>query len=139
MCLRITLNRFELLMIRKLYAILAFFFLIANVSVYCQNTKSRTQPTKSSKSSSTQSKPKAVKATNNPKTYRTNRQWKTNSHFGMLSSFPTKTKKSSSQKFDHFTENNVDESAGNENEKEAGLEKKEKQSFWKRLKLFKKE
>jgi hypothetical protein len=126
-------------MIRKLYVILAFFFLIANVSVYCQNTKSRTQPIKSSKSSSTQSKPKVVKATNNPKTYRTNRQWKTNSSFGMFSSFPTKTKKSSSQKFDHFTENNLDESAGTENEKEAGLEKKEKQSFWKRLKLFKKE
>ena len=126
-------------MIRKLYVILAFFFLIANVSVYCQNTKPRTQPTKSSKSSSTQSKPKVVKATNNPKTYRTNRQWKTNSPFGMFSSFPTKTKKSSSQKFDHFTENNLDESAGTENEKEAGLEKKEKQSFWKRLKLFKKE
>ena len=126
-------------MIRKLYVILAFFFLIANVSVYCQNTKSRTQPTKSSKSSSTQSKPKVVKATNNPKTYRTNRQWETKSSFGMFSSFPTKTKKSSSQKFDHFTENNLDESAGTENEKEAGLEKKEKQSFWKRLKLFKKE
>ena len=126
-------------MIRKLYFILAFFFLIANVSVYCQNTKSRTQPTKSSKSSSTQSKPKVVKATNNPKTYRTNRQWETKSSLGMFSSFPTKTKKSSSQKFDHFTGNNLDESAGTENEKEAGLEKKEKQSFWKRLKLFKKE
>ena len=126
-------------MIRKLYVILAFFFLIANVSVYCQNTKSRTQPTKSSKSSSTQSKPKVVKATNNPKTYRINRQWKTNSPFGMFSSFPTKTKKSSSQNFDHFTEHNIDKSAGNENDKEAGLEKKEKHSFWKRLKLFKKE
>jgi hypothetical protein len=118
-------------MIRKLYVILALFYLIANVSVYCQNTKSRTQPTKSSKSSSTQSKPKVVKATNNPKTYHTNRQWKTNSPFGMFSSFPTKTKKPSSQKFDHFTENNVDELAGTENEKEAGLEKKEKQSFGK--------
>ena len=126
-------------MIRKLYAILAFFFLIANVSIYCQNTKSRTQPTKYSKSSSTQSKPKMVKATNNPNTYRTNRQWKTNSPYGMFSSFPTKTKKSSSQNFDHFTENNLDELAETESEKEAGLEKKEKQSFWKRLKLFKKE
>ena len=126
-------------MIRKLYAILAFFFLIANVTVYCQNTKSRMQPTKSLKSSSTQSKPKVVKTTNNPKTYRTNRQWKTNSPFGMFSNFPTKTKKSSSQKFDHFSENNVGEFKGTENEKEAGIEKKEKQSFWKRLKLFKKE
>ena len=126
-------------MIRKLYAILAFFFFIANVSVYCQNTKSSTQPTKYSKSSFTQSKPKVVKATNNPKTYRTNRQWKTNSPFGMFSSFPAKTKKSSSHKFDHFTENNLDESAETENDKEMGLEKKEKQSFWKRLKLFKKE
>ena len=126
-------------MIRKLYVILAFFFLIANVSVFCQNTKSRTQPTKSSKSSSTQSKPKVVKATNNPKTYRTNRQWKTNSPFGMFSNFPTKTKKSSSQKFDHFPENNAEESSTTEDEKQVGLEKKERQSFWKRLRLFKKE
>ena len=57
----------------------------------------------------------------------------------MFSSFPTKTKKSSSQKFEHFTDTNADESSGIENEKEAGLEKKEKQSIWKRLKLFKKE
>ena len=126
-------------MIRKLYAILAFSFLIANVSVYCQNTKPRTQPTKNLKSRFTQSKPKVVKATNNPQTYRTNRQWKTNSPSGMFSSFPTKIKKSSSQKFDYFTDNNLDESAGTESEKEAGLEKKEKQSFWERLKLFKKE
>ena len=126
-------------MIRKLYAILALYFLIANVSIYCQTTKSSTQPTKYSKSSSTQSKPKVVKATNNPKTYRTNRQWKTNSPFGMFSSFPTKTKKSSSQKFDRFKENNVDESAETENDKKTGLEKKEKQNFLKRLKLFKKE
>ena len=126
-------------MIRKLYVILAFFFLIANVSVYCQNTKSRTQPTKSSESSPAQSKPKVGKATDNSKIHHTNRQWKTNSPIGMFSSFTTKTKKSSSQKFDHFTENNPDESAGTEKEKEAGLEKKEKKSFWKRLKLFKKE
>ena len=128
-----------MLMSRKLYAIPVLFFLISNISTYGQNTKTRTHSSAAVKSSSAQSKPKVVKATNNPKTYRTNRQWKTNSPFGMFSSFPTKTKKSSSQKFDHFTENNLDESAGTEIEKEAGLEKKEKQSFWKRLKLFKKE
>ena len=125
-------------MIRKLYVILAFFFLIANVSVYCQNTKSRTQPTKSSKSSSAHSKPKMAKASKNPKIYRTNRQWKINSPFGIFSSFPNKTKKSSSQKFDHFTEHNIDKSAGTENEKEADLEKKVKHSFWKRLSYLKK-
>ena len=126
-------------MSRKLYSIPVLFFLIANVSVCGQNTRTRTYSSQAVKNSSTQSKPRVVKATNIPKTYRTNRHWKTNSTFGMFSNFSTKTKKSSSQKFDHITENNVDESAGTENGKEAGLEKKEKQSFWKRLKLFKKE
>ena len=123
MCLRNTLNGFELLMIRKLHAILAFLFLIANMSVYCQNTKSRTQLAKSSKSSSAHSKPKVVKATNNPKTYRINRKWKTNTSSKMFRSFPNKTKKYSSQKFDYFTKNNPDESAETDIEKDAGLKK----------------
>ena len=126
-------------MSRKLYSIPVLLFLIANVSTYGQNTKTRTHSSQAVKNSSAQSKPKVVKATSRPKIYRINKQWKTKSSLGMFSSFPTKTKKSSSQKFDHFTESNIDESSGTENEKEAGLEKKEKQSFWKRLKLFKKE
>ena len=47
----------------------------------------------------------------------------------MISSFPNKIKKYSSQKFDYFTKNNLNESAETDIEKEAGLEKKEKQSF----------
>ena len=128
-----------MLMSRKLYIIPILFFLIAIVSTYGQNTKTRTNSSEAVKNSSAQSKPKVVKATISPKTYRINSQWKTKSSLGMFSNFPTQTKKSSSQKFDHFTESNIDESSGTENEKEAGLEKKEKQSFWKRLKLFKKE
>ena len=126
-------------MSRKLYAIPVLFFLIANIFTYGQNTKNRTHSSEVVKNSSAQSKPKVVKATSSPKIYRTNRQWKTKSSLGMFSSFPTKTKKSSSQKFENFTDTNADESSGIENEKEVGLEKKEKQSFWKRLKLFKKE
>ena len=126
-------------MSRKLYITPVLFFLIVNVYTYGQNTKTRTHSSEAVKNSSAQSKHKVVKATSSPKIYRTNRQWKTKSSLGMFSSFPTKTKKSSSQKFEHFTDNNADESSGIENEKEAGLEKKEKQSFWKRLKLFKKE
>ena len=130
-------NRFEMLMSRKLYTIPVLLFLITNVSTYGQNTKTRTHSSQAVKNSS--AKPKVVKATSSPKTYRINSQWKTKSSLGMFSSFPTKTKKTLSKKFDHFPENNADESSGTENEKEAGLEKKEKQSFWKRLKLFKKE
>ena len=128
-----------MLMNRKLYAIPALFFLISNVSTYGQNTKTRAHSSEAVKSSSAQSKPKVVKATSSPKTYRINRQWKTKSSLGMFSSFPTKIKKTPSQKFDHFPENNADESSDTENKKEASLEKKEEQSFWKRLKLFKKE
>ena len=128
-----------MLMNRKLYAIPVLFFLIANVSTYGQNAKTRTHSSEAVKNSSAQSKSNVVKATSSTKTYRINRQWKTKSSLGMFSSFPTKTKKSPSQKFDHFLENNADESSDTENEKEASLEKKEKQSFWKRLKLFKKE
>ena len=124
---------------RKLCSIPVLLFLIADVSTYGQNTKIRNHSSQAVKNTSAQSKPKAVKATSRPNTYRINRQWKTKSTFGMFSSFPTKTKKSSSQKFDHFPETNADESSGTEKEKEVGLEKKEKQSFWKRLKLFKKE
>ena len=123
----------------KLYFIPVLLFLIADVYTYGQNTKARTHSSQAVKNSSAQSKPKVVKATSRPKTYRINMQWKTKSSVGMFSSFPTKTKKSSSQKFDHFPETNADEPSGTEQEKEAGIEKKEKQSFWKRLKLFKKE
>ena len=126
-------------MSRKLYITPVLFFLIVNVYTYGQNTKTKTHSSATVKSSSGQSKPKVVKATNSPKVYRINRQWKTKSSLGMFSSSPTKTKNSSSQKFDHFTETNVDESSGTEKDKEAGLEKREKQSFWRRLKLFKKE
>ena len=122
-----------------LYAIPAFFCLIVNVSIYGQNTKAKTHSSEAVKSNSVQFKPKVVKATNSFKSYRINRQWKTKSLLGMFSSFPTKVKKISSQKFDHYTETKADESSVSENDKEVGFEKKGTQSFWKALKLFKEE
>ena len=85
-------------------------------------------------------KPVAVKSTNSPKTHRTNKQWKTNSNLGMFSSWPSKTNKPSSQRFDMVKDNDDDESDQKDDEKpSSGLEKKEKESFWEKFKLFKKE
>ena len=108
--------------------------------LYSQSSKSRTHSSKDSKKNvSTHAKPVAVKSTNSPKTHRTNKQWKTNSNLGMFSTWPSKTNKPSSQRFD-MVKDNDDESDQKDDEKpSSGLEKKEKESFWEKFKLFKKE
>jgi len=107
--------------------------------LYSQSSKSRTHSSKNSKNAPTHAKPVAVKSTNSPKTHRTNKQWKTNSNLGMFSTWPSKTNKPSSQRFD-MVKDNDDESDQTDDEKpSSGLEKKEKESFWEKFKLFKKE
>ena len=107
--------------------------------LYSQSSKSRTHSSKTSKNTPTHAKPVAVKSTNSPKTHRTNKQWKTNSNLGMFSTWPSKTNKPSSQIFD-MVKDNDDESDQTDYEKPSpGLEKKEKESFWEKFKLFKKE
>ena len=106
--------------------------------LYSQISKSRTHSSRNSKNTPTHAKPVDVKSTNSPKTHRTNKQWKTNSNLGMFSTWPSKTNKPSSQRFDLLKDND-DESDQIDDEKPSGLEKKEKESFWEKFKLFKKE
>ena len=57
----------------------------------------------------------------------------------MFSTWPSKTNRSPSQRFD-MVKDNDDESDQTDDEKPSpGLEKKEKESFWEKFKLFKKE
>ena len=123
---------------RSIY-LLSFFVIGYMVTpLYSQNSKSRTHSSKNSKNTPTHAKPVAVKSTNSPKKHRTNKQWKTNSTLGMFSNWPSKTNKPSSQRFD-MVKDNDDESDQTDDEKPSALEKKEKESFWEKFKLFKKE
>ena len=125
---------------RSIYLLLIFVIGYAVSPLYSQSSKSRTHSSKNSKNTPTHAKPVAVKSTNSPKTHRTNKQWKTNSNLGMFSSWPSKTNKPSSQRFDMVKDNDDDESDQKDDEKpSSGLEKKEKESFWEKFKLFKKE
>ena len=126
-------------MIRSIYLLLFFLISYMVAPLYSQSSKSRTHSSKNSKNAPAHAKPVAVKSTNSPKTHRTNKQWKTNSNLGMFSSWPSKTNKPSSQRFD-MVKDNDDESDQKDDEKpSSGLEKKEKESFWEKFKLFKKE
>ena len=123
---------------RSIY-LLSFFFIGYMVTpLYSKSSKSRTHSSKNSKNTPTHAKSVAVKSTNSPKKHRTNKQWKTNSNLGMFSTWPSKTNKPSSQRFD-MVKDNDDESDQTDDEKPSGLEKKEKESFWEKFKLFKKE
>ena len=124
---------------RSIYLLLFFVIGYMVTPLYSQNSKSRTHSSKNSKNTPTHAKPVAVKSTNSPKKHRTNKQWKTNSTLGMFSNLPSKTNKPSSQRFD-MVKDNDDESDQTDDEKPSpGLEKKEKESFWEKFKLFKKE
>ena len=125
---------------RSIYLLLLFVIGYAVSPLYSQSSKSRTHSSRNLKNTPTHAKPVAVKSTNSPKTHRTNKQWKTNSNLGMFSSWPSKTNKPSSQRFDMVKDNDDDESDQKDDEKpSSGLEKKEKESFWEKFKLFKKE
>ena len=124
---------------RSIYLLLFFVIGYMVTPLYSQSSKSRTHSSRNSKNTPTHAKPVAVKSTNSPKAHRTNKQWKTNSNLGMFSTWPSKTNKTSSQKFD-MVKDNDDESDQTDDEKPSpGLEKKEKESFWEKFKLFKKE
>ena len=124
---------------RSKYLLLFFVIGYMVTPLYSQSSKSRTHSSKNSKNTPTHAKPVAVKSTNSPKAHRTNKQWKTNSTLGMFSTWPSKTNRSPSQRFD-MVKDNDDESDQTDDEKPSpGLEKKEKESFWEKFKLFKKE
>ena len=124
---------------RSIYILLFVIIGYMVTPLYSQSSKSRTHSSRKSKNTPTHAKPVVVKTTNSPKTHRTNKQWKTNSTLGMFSSLPSKTNEPSSQRFDLMKETDDNESDQKDDQKQAGLEKKEKESFWEKFKLFKKE
>ena len=125
---------------RSIY-LLSFFVIGYMVTpLYSQNSKSRTHSSKNSKNTPTHAKPVAVKSTNSPKKHRTNKQWKTNSTLGMYSSWPSNTNKRSSQTINKPSDNSDNESDNTtEDETPKAIEKKEKESFWSKFKLFQKQ
>jgi len=107
---------------------------------YSQSSKPRTQSSRTAKNNtSVQTKQVAVKSINSPRSHRVNKQWEKNTTLGMYSSFPSKTNKYSRKNFNIDVPSNDDETAQEDEQKQSGLEKKEKEGFWKKLKLFKKE
>ena len=124
---------------RSIYLLLFFVIGYAVSPLYSQSSKSRTHSSRNSKNTPTHAKPVAVKSTNSPKAHRTNKQWKTNSNLGMFSTWPSKTNKPSSQRFDMVKDNDDESDQTDDEEPSPGLEKKEKKSFWEKFKLFKKE
>ena len=124
---------------RSIYLLLLFVIGYAVSPLYSQSSKSRTHSSRNSKNPPTHAKPVAVKSTNSPKTHRTNKQWKTNSNLGMFSTWPSKTNKPSSQRFDMLKDNDDEPDQKDDENPSSGLEKKEKESFWGKFKLFKKE
>ena len=124
---------------RSIYLLLFFVIGYAVSPIYSQSSKSRTHSSRNSKNTPAHAKPVAVKSTNSPKTHRTNKQWKTNSNLGMFSTWPSKTNKPSSQRFDMLKDNDDEPDQKDDENPSSGLEKKEKESFWGKFKLFKKE
>ena len=124
---------------RSIYLLLFFLISYMVAPLYSQSSKSRTHSSRNLKNTPTHAKPVAVKSTNSPKTHRTNKQWKTNSNLGMFSTWPSKTNKPSSQRFDMLKDNDDEPDQKDDENPSSGLEKKEKESFWGKFKLFKKE
>ena len=124
---------------RSIYLLLFFLISYMVAPLYSQSSNSRTHSSKNSKNAPAHAKPVAVKSTNSPKTHRTNKQWKTNSNLGMFSTWPSKTNKPSSQRFDMLKDNDDEPDQKDDEKPSSGLEKKEKESFWGKFKLFKKE
>ena len=124
---------------RSIYLLLLFVIGYAVSPLYSQSSKSRTHSSRNSKNTPAHAKPVAVKSTNSPKTHRTNKQLKTNSNLGMFSTWPSKTNKPSSQRFDMLKDNDDEPDQKDDEKPSSVLEKKEKESFWEKFKLFKKE
>ena len=126
--------------ILKLFAVSTVFFCLIISPSYSQSSKPRTQSSRTAKNNtSVQTKQVAVKSINSPRSHRVNKQWEKNTTLGMYSSFPSKTNKYSRKNFNIDLPSNDDETVQEDEQKQSGLDKKEKEGFWKKLKLFKKE
>ncbi len=124
----------------KPFIIFTFLVLLIVAPIYSQNSKPKTQSSRVTKdNSSSRAKAVAVRTTNSQRTHRINKQWEKNTTLGMYSNFPSKTNKHSKQNFNIDVNPDENEPDNADNQEQSGVEKKEKESFWKKFKLFKKE
>tara|TARA_B100001996_G_scaffold368818_1_gene341698 strand:- start:206 stop:595 length:390 start_codon:yes stop_codon:yes gene_type:complete len=127
---------------KNIKSFLVFTFLVSLVvlPVYSQSSQPRTQSSRVTKNDSpSRAKSVAVRPANSQRTHRINKQWEKNTTLGMYSSFPSKTNKHSKQNFDIDVNPDENEPDNIDAQEKSGVEKKEKESFWKKFKLFEKE
>ena len=127
---------------KNIKSFLVFTFLVSLLvlPVYSQSSQPRTQSSRVTKNDSpSRAKPVAVKPANSQRTHRINKQWEKNTTLGMYSNFPSKTNKHSKQNFDIDVNHDENEPDNIDAQEKSGVEKKEKESFWKKFKLFEKE
>ena len=124
----------------KPYIIFIFLVSFMFVPIYSQSSKPRTQSSKVTKNDSpSRSKTVTIKSTNSQRTHRINKQWEKNTTLGMYSNFPSKTNKHSKQNFNADVNPEENEPDATDKQEQSGVVKKEKESFWEKFKLFKKE
>ena len=124
----------------KLFIIFTFLVSFMFAPIYSQSSKPRTQSSKVTKNySPSRAKPVAVKSTNAQRTHRINKQWEKNTTLGMYSNFPSTTNKHSKQNFNADVNLEENEPDDTDNQEQSGVVEKEKESFWEKFKLFKKE
>ena len=124
----------------KPFIIFTFLVFLIVAPIYSQSSKPKTQSSRVTKNNSpSRAKPVAVRTTNSQRTHRINKQWEKNTTLGMYSNFPSKTNKHSKQNFNIDVNPDENEPDNADNQEQSGVEKKEKESFWKKFKLFKKE
>ena len=124
----------------KPFIIFTFLVFLIVAPIYSQSSKPKTQSSRVTKNNSpSRAKPVAVRTTNSQRTHRINKQWEKNTTLGMYSNFPSKTNKHSNQNFNIDVNPDENEPDNTDNQEQSGVQKKEKESFWKKFKLFKKE
>ena len=124
----------------KPFIIFTFLVFLIVAPIYSQSSKPKTQSSRVTKNNSpSRAKPVSVRTTNSQRTHRINKQWEKNTTLGMYNNFPSKTNKHSKQNFNIDVNLDENEPDNADNQEQSGVEKKEKESFWKKFKLFKKE
>ena len=127
---------------KNIKSFLVFNFLVSLmvVPVYSQSSQPRTQSSRVTKNDSpSHAKSVYVIPANSQRTHRINKQWEKNTTLGMYSNIPSKTNKHSKKNFNININHEQNETDNTDAQDKSGVEKKERESFWKKFKLFKKE
>ncbi|MBE76550.1 MAG: hypothetical protein CMG41_02295 [Candidatus Marinimicrobia bacterium] len=124
----------------KPFIVITFLVALVVVPVYSQSSQPRTQSSRVTKNDSPiRTKSVAVRPTNSQRTHHINKQWEKNTTLGMYSNFPSKTNRHSKQNFNIDINPDENEPGNTDAQEKSGVKKKEKESFWKKFKLFGKE